>query len=165
MWMDSVSWVLRPPSLALQANLWQPLRWELHTESTAVCRGKEQDDVKGWWWVSSWTSRIVSPAACRAQQSREQAAWPRQSVLDSALFWIHKDLSYASNHLLSLHCRFMLHRERRQGPAVYYWGCVFVTIHVCVCVCALRRRRAFNLCVCWRVCSGCVCLVCVWWGA
>lgn len=127
---------------------------EAHMESTEVCRGKEQNDVKGWWWVSSWTSRIVLPATCRAEQSIEQAAWLRQNGLDGALFWIHKDLSYASNRLLSLRYRFMLHHEQRQGTAVYYWGCVCVYV---------TAQDVHSIYVCWHICSAHVCLLCVWW--
>lgn len=133
MWMDWVSWVSWPSLLPCR-QICSSHSDGSNTESPAVCRGKEQDDVKGWWWVSSWTWKIVSPGACGAQQSGESAARPRQSVLDRALFWIRKDLTYASNSLVSTRCSSTLHCDRRQGPAVCCWGCVSVSLQVCLCV-------------------------------
>lgn len=74
------------PSLALQANLRQPLRWEQHTQSLQQSVGAKNRTM----WKEDDEFRlglgIVSHAACRAQQSREQAARPKKSFLDNALF-------------------------------------------------------------------------------
>lgn len=130
MWMDSVSWVL-----------WRPLK-----PCRQICRGHWDgcSSVQGYGAQQNKTDDdrfhlglrgFLLLAACTEKQSREQAAQQRQSVLDSALFWIHKELTYASNRLLSTCCRSMLCHDWRQGLAVCCWECMcHRDVHVCKCV-------------------------------
>lgn len=163
------------PSLALQANLRLPLRWGQHTRSLQQSVGAKNRTM----WKDDDSFRLglgglyrpLHAEHSRAQQSREQAAQPRQSVLDSALFWIHKDLTYASNRLLSPRCWSMLCRDWRQGPAVYCWGCVLVCarhrdVHfICVCVfCGARegeRKRQQPTVLLPASLPICLCSVCL----
>lgn len=125
----------------------------------AECRGTEQKRAE-----QTTIEFILDLEDCVSVWRKAKCAQPRQSVLDSALFWIHKDLTYASNRLLSMCCGSTLCRDRRRGPAVCCSGCM---CHDEECVCAREHGehsrlhpteplpasvciRLWSLCLHWR---------------